>query len=108
MDLKNLSVETFNANELVSLLSDCDVVLAEWPESVGDRDILKGRGLLRGVVSKGEAAQIRVTLLQVANTSQVEMVLAALRLTKKDEMSDMAVNTFGKMLASVSGRGELH
>ena len=108
MDLKNLSMDTFTAIELVSLLSDCDVVLAEWPEGIGDRDILKGRELLQGVISTGENVQARYALLQVANTTQFEMVLAALHLIDKGKMSDTAINTLTKMLVSVSRRGELH
>ena len=107
-DLRNLSAD-YDANDLVNALAKADVVVAHRPEERGGgSNIIKGRELLERVISTQVPAELKTLPLMVANTMQAAMIAGALKVIDENGMQALSVETFGRMLVSVSDRGELH
>src|SRR5262245_48565329 len=101
-DLRSLPSD-FDATELVQALSSSAVVLATCADG-SKRDLLKGREVLERIVKAGQNEKHSIINLTVANTTQVEMLVAALELIADEKMGSIQIETFGRMIASVSNR----
>ena len=108
LDLRNLSAD-YNASDLVDALAKADVVIAHRPkERGGGSNIIKGRELLERIISTEILPQAPILRLMVANTQQAAMIAGALNVIDKAGVDAVAIEIFGRMLVSVSDRGELH
>jgi hypothetical protein len=76
INLRNLHPERFDAKGLVSDLYRAHVVRVIWPS--GDAQVIKGRELLQRVVDAGKSETFRVLQIEIANTTQAELLAAAL------------------------------
>jgi hypothetical protein len=108
-DLQNLPAD-YDAAELVSVLTEADIVIARWPESLGrGHHMFKGAELSARVLATGKSEKnVVAAAFTIANTMQAEMIERALLLIERGKMDAAAVDTFGRRLASVSHRGEPH
>lgn len=76
VNLRNLHSERFDAKGLVSDLYQAHVVRVIWPS--GCAEVIKGRELLQRVVNTGKSEAFRVLQIEIANTTQAELLAAAL------------------------------
>jgi hypothetical protein len=108
-DLRNLPAD-YDAVELVSVLTEADIVIARWPESLGrGHHMFKGAELSARVLATGKSEKnVVVAAFTIANTMQAEMIERVLLLIDRGKMDAAAVETLGRRLASVSHRGEPH
>ena len=75
---------------------------------VGGLNVLKGKEIMERCGSGNRAESVEFFNVTVANTTQAEMVGAALQSIARSEMGMAETETFGNMLRSVAGRGEAH
>jgi hypothetical protein len=108
-DLRSLPAD-YDAAELVSVLTEADIVIARWPESLGGgHRMFKGVELSARVLAAGKSEKnVVVAAFTIANTMQAEMIERALLLIDRGKMDAVAVETLGSGLGSVSHRGEPH
>jgi hypothetical protein len=108
LDLRNLSAD-YNASDLVDALAKADLVIAHRPEERGGgRSIMKGREILEPITPTELPTQAQMLLLMVANTQQAAMIAGVLDVIEKAGVEAVAIEIVGRMLVSVSDRGELH
>jgi hypothetical protein len=69
---------------------------------------MKGREILEPITSTELPTQAQMLLLMVANTQQAAMIAGVLDVIEKAGVDAVAIEIVGRMLASVSDRGELH
>lgn len=85
------------------------MVIAHRPEERGGgRYIMRGREFLERIISTEIPAHGQLLLLMMANTQQAAMIAGALNVIDKAGVDAVSIEIFGRMLVSVSDRGELH
>jgi hypothetical protein len=99
-NLRNLP-SNYDCKSLVAELEDADVVRVQWPNGGGE--LIKGEERLRRIVEIGKPEQLAVLLLGIANTTQAELLAAALQvMASEGGLSNQAVTTLRDMLVTAS------
>jgi hypothetical protein len=76
VNLRNLEPARFDAAELIIALDEAQVIRVVWPNAGGE--VIKGRELLQRIVNAGQGQALKFLEFEIANTTQAELLAAAL------------------------------